>query len=97
MRILNRTAVLCLAFAALNIADIALTRILLERGYAELNPIFAPLLESWHGYALKSVVFVGVIGWIWHRQDPALDRVLWIGIGFYALVVGWNLLGVIYG
>ena len=76
---------------ALNVTDLVLTRLLLDRGGVELNPLADHLLASnsalWVKVALVAVLAVYVI-----RQAPRLIVLcfMWLVVGIYVLVVVVN-------
>lgn len=76
---------------ALNVADVVTTRLLLDRGGIELNPLSARLLETGVALLVK-VVILAIVGWIVHRRVPhlALVSFLWLVAGVYVAVVITN-------
>jgi hypothetical protein len=76
---------------ALNVTDLVLTRLLLDRGGVELNPLADRLLASnsalWVKVALVAALAVYVV-----RQEPRLTVLcfMWLVVGIYVLVVVIN-------
>jgi hypothetical protein len=76
---------------ALNVTDLVLTRLLLDRGGVELNPLADRLLASnsalWVKVALVAALAVYVV-----RQAPRLIVLcfMWLVVGIYVLVVVVN-------
>lgn len=86
---LRRAGLTALALLAiLNVADVAVTRLLLARGGIELNPVADRLLAS----NTTLVVKLGIVAALWlHfvRHGPRLlvICVMWLVTGIYVLVV----------
>lgn len=78
---------------ALNIADLVTTRLVLDRGGTESNPLMQGIIESaTHAWLVKGLCLVAVVALVLrsrlpHRVAITLGAVnLW-----YAVVVAWNL------
>lgn len=83
------TAIVVLA--ALNIADVVLTELLLARGAIELNPVAQPFLETHSMLALKLlVVAVLALDFVYRRPRVTSLCLLWLVTGFYLCVVIMN-------
>jgi hypothetical protein len=76
---------------ALNVTDLVLTRLLLDRGGVELNPLADRLLASNSAPWVK-VGFVVVLAVYVLRQAPRLIVLcfMWLVVGIYVLVVVIN-------
>jgi hypothetical protein len=76
----------------LNGVDLVLTRILLARGAAEANPVMAPLIDSWWGWAVKTLgVGLVALAVLVTGRDGKVERWLQVVVGVYTAVVAWNL------
>lgn len=76
---------------ALNVTDLVLTRLLLDRGGVELNPLADRLLAS-NSALLVKVALVAVLAVYVVRQAPRLIVLcfMWLVVGIYVLVVVIN-------
>ena len=74
--------------AALNVADVVLTRLLLRRDAVELNPVAGALLES-NSALLVKLIIVCVLAADFLLRRPRLPTLclLWLVTGFYVCVV----------
>lgn len=79
-------------FAALQVADVTLTTLILRRGGRELNPAMRWLMDKLGtvpGLALPKVVLIGVFCAV--MNYPGADTAIAIASVLYAGVVAWNL------
>ena len=77
----------------LNIADLITTRLVLDRGGTESNPLMQGVIDStMQASVVKFVCIIVVVALVLRTRFP--QRVAW-SLGavdlWYALVVGWNL------
>jgi hypothetical protein len=85
--------VLVAVLAVLNFADLVTTRMVLDRGGAEGNPVMRPFVEGvWAaaGIKLTCVALIAVLA----SRCVASARIRWglaLVDGWYAVVVVWNL------
>jgi hypothetical protein len=72
----------------LNVVDVVVTRMLLDRGGVELNPLADRLLASNTALVAKVGVVVALVIRLWHHP-PRLLLVcfMWLVVGVYLLVV----------
>ncbi|OEF97512.1 DUF5658 family protein [Desulfuribacillus alkaliarsenatis] len=78
----------------LSCLDYVITRISLPLGAMELNPLLAPIIESYIGGALKLLMPLFVLYYLWIRRNSNRYRVYLTAIilsAFYVLVVSWNI------
>lgn len=75
----------------LNVADVVITRMLLERGGIELNPLADRLLASNTALLAKVWLVIALMVRLWHHP-PRLVLVcfMWLVVGVYLLVVVVN-------
>lgn len=88
-------ATMGVALVALNIADVASTRLVLDAGGVEQNPVMRPLLGLAVGpWLVKSVVaaIVGALLWAAPADDRRSEAVVAAVIMFYVGVIIWNLI-----
>ena len=79
-------------FAALQVADVTLTTLILRRGGRELNPAMRWLMEKLGivpGLALPKVVLIGVFCAL--MNYPGAGTAIALASALYAGVVAWNL------
>jgi hypothetical protein len=77
---------------ALNGIDLVLTRLLIQQGATEANPLMRPLVETMWGWVLKTLVVGAIaIALLTVELDDRLWRELQIVVGIYAAVITWNL------
>lgn len=79
--------------AMLSIADIVITRTMLDRyGGQELNPLLAPYVDTW-GLFLVKTLGVAIVAYLAARyiKTKWIVNVLYAVVGFYILVVAWNI------
>jgi Domain of unknown function (DUF5658) len=85
--------VMAAALLSLNLLDVVTTKLILQAGGSEANPVMAPLVDHPYGaYALKLSMAVGV-GFLLlkaPRSSRLADRAVLAAIGIYMLVIGWN-------
>jgi hypothetical protein len=89
----RQTRLLVLLLGVLNIADLVTTRLVLDRGGSEGNPVMAPLVEGMWAAALLKLGCVALIAVLAQRCLGSV-RVRWgllIVCSWYAAVVSWNL------
>jgi hypothetical protein len=79
----------------LNIADLVTTRMFLDRGLEEGNPVSALLLSSGTMPFAKSAILIGLT-WSAVRSVPkvATTCAMWFVVGLYTTVIGVNLLAI---
>jgi hypothetical protein len=77
----------------LNIADLVTTRMFLDRGLEEGNPISAVLLSNGSMPFVKTLLLLG-IAWSAVRAAPRVSTTvaMWFVVGLYTTVIGVNLL-----
>jgi hypothetical protein len=87
-----RPAVLVGTLALLNLADLVTTRLVLDRGGDEGNPVMRPFVEGVWGAALLKCACVVTIAALVSRCAGSLRvRVgLCLVVAWYAAVVTWN-------
>jgi len=75
----------------LNVADVVITRLLLDRGGIELNPLADHLLASNTTLLTKVLLVAALVVRLWHHP-PRLVLVcfMWLTVGVYLLVVVVN-------
>lgn len=84
----------------LNAIDIVTTKLVLDRGGVEKNPVMKPLMEGLWGAVAIKVVVLGVIGVLITRCPPQSRRpdvALVLVTGWYLAVVSWNLAVLVKG
>jgi Domain of unknown function (DUF5658) len=79
----------------LNIADLVTTKMFLDRGLEEGNPVSALLLSSGTMPFAKSAILIGLT-WSAVRSVPkvATTCAMWFVVGLYTTVIGVNLLAI---
>jgi hypothetical protein len=89
----HRTLLLVAALAALNLADLVTTRLVLDRGGAEGNPIMRPFVDGVWGAATLKVGCIVLIAVLAKRclGSVRVRRGLVGVVAWYAIVVAWNL------
>ncbi|MCU0268603.1 MAG: DUF5658 family protein [Acidimicrobiales bacterium] len=91
-RLVSHRWTLLATLVVLNGVDLVLTRILLARGAAEANPVMAPLIDSWWGWAVKTLgVGLVALAVLVTGRDGKVERWLQVVVGVYTAVVAWNL------
>ena len=92
-----RVSLLC-SLLVLNIADVFSTTMVLQRGGRELNPVMAPIVDAWWAPLLVKLAVIALM-WCAAIRAPIRSHVastmLAIGVAFYAVIVTWNLIGLI--
>jgi hypothetical protein len=83
---------LLVALAALNLADLITTRLVLDRGGAEGNPLMRPLVEGlWPALSSKALCLVLIAALAVRCPRPRWTvRLLAPVTVWYGLVVAWN-------
>jgi hypothetical protein len=85
--------VMAAALLSLNLLDVVTTKLIIEAGGSEANPVMAPIVDHpYAAYALKlsMAVGVGVLLLKAPRSSRLADRAVLAAIGVYMLVIGWN-------
>lgn len=88
----GRLGVLYLVLVALNAADLVTTRLVLDRGGTEANPLLEPVVASMVGAVAVKALCLAVIGSLLARCRPSA-RVVTVLVAvnvWYAFVVLWN-------
>jgi Domain of unknown function (DUF5658) len=96
--VLARRWFLLSILGGLNLLDLISTRMVIEAGGQEANPIMAPIIH--HPVAPAAVKTVGfvIVALVLRACPPRsaiVDRSLAAVTGIYALVVGWNLVNLL--
>jgi hypothetical protein len=88
-----RPARLVAILAILNLADLVTTRLVLDRGGAEGNPVMRPFVnEVWDAALLKGSCVVLIAALVSRCSTSLRVRVgLALVVAWYAVVVTWNL------
>jgi hypothetical protein len=88
-----RTLVLVAALAVLNAADLVTTRLVLDRGGGEGNPVMRPFVEGVWGAAALKFGCLALIAVLARRclGSVRVRRGLVGVVAWYAVVVVWNL------
>lgn len=86
-------AALFVSLVALNVLDLVTTRMVLDRGGEEGNPVMAPVV---HNLAAASLVKGLCLALIWvlilrSRRSPRMLAVIGAVNVWYAIVIAWNL------
>jgi hypothetical protein len=84
--------VLVAVLSALNLADLVTTRLVLDRGGDEGNPVMRPFVEGMWGAALLKLTCLALIALL-ARRCLGSQRVRWglvLVVGWYIAVVAWN-------
>jgi hypothetical protein len=84
---------LFIGLVVLNLIDLATTRLVLDRGGKEGNPVMAPMIANVFGALALKAVCLGLIGTliIRSRRSPRMLAVLAAVDVWYVLVIAWNL------
>lgn len=93
-RLLARKWVLFGVLIALNVADIVLTQVGLDRGAVERNPLMVGAVQSWGGAVAAKAVCLGAAAVVLvsgPRRSRVLDLGLLACVCWYVGVVCWNL------
>jgi hypothetical protein len=87
------TVVLIALLAALNLADLLTTRLVLERGGAEGNPVMRPFVDGVWAAAAVKVICLALIAALASRCLGSVKarRGLMLVVAWYTIVVAWNL------
>jgi hypothetical protein len=87
------TLLLVAALAVLNGADLVTTRVVLDRGGDEGNPVMRPFVEGVWGAAALKFGCLALIALLARRclGSVRVRRGLVLVVGWYAAVVAWNL------
>lgn len=90
----NTPAMLVALLTLLNAADLISTRLVLERGGVEGNPLMRPFVEGMWGAALLKFACLAVIAALVRccPRSPQVLRGLTAVVAWYSVVVGWNVL-----
>jgi Domain of unknown function (DUF5658) len=96
--VLARRWFLLSILGALNLLDLVTTRLVIEAGGQEANPLMAPIIH--HPVAPAAVKTVGfvVVALVLRACPPRsaiVDRSLAAVTAIYSIVVGWNLLNLL--
>jgi hypothetical protein len=88
-----RPALLVAILAILNLGDLVTTRLVLDRGGAEGNPVMRPFVaEVWDAALLKCSCVVLIAALVSRCSTSLRVRVgLALVVAWYAVVVTWNL------
>lgn len=95
----DRLVAVCLAaIVVLNLADLALTRVLIDLGASEVNPIMAGLLAAGviPAVAVKVAVTIAVVAgvWVMRRYRRMLEFSL-VLLGFLVLLAAYQVGGLL--
>lgn len=85
--------VLCLVYV-LSCLDYVITRMALPLGALEINPILAPVIDSFTGASIKLLIPLGVLYYLWYRKQSNPRRVYRTAVFLavvYSLIVSWNI------
>lgn len=84
---------LYVGLVVLNLIDLVTTRLVLDRGGKEGNPVMAPIIHSAYGALVAKAACLGLIGAliVRSRRSPRMLVVLASVDVWYVLVVAWNL------
>jgi hypothetical protein len=87
--------VAALALIVLNIADLITTRMFLDRGLEEGNPVSALLLSNGSMPFVKSAILIGLT-WSAVRSVPrvATTCAMWFVVGLYTTVIAVNVIAI---
>lgn len=87
-----RVGALFAVLVALNAADLVTTRLVLDRGGAEANPLLEPVVANLLGAVAVKALCLAVIGALLARcRRTARVAVLLVAVdAWYAIVVLWN-------
>jgi hypothetical protein len=87
------TVVLVAVLAVLNLADLVTTRMVLDRGGAESNPVMRPFVDGMWGAVAIKVACLALIAVLATRclGSVKVRRGLMLVDGWYLFVVAWNL------
>jgi hypothetical protein len=90
----QQTLVLVAVLAALNLADLITTQLVLARGGSEGNPVMRPFVEGVWGAAAVKLTCLTVIALLARRCVGSVRvlRGLVAVVAWYGFVVAWNLL-----
>ncbi|KAA0234069.1 MAG: hypothetical protein JJLCMIEE_00946 [Acidimicrobiales bacterium] len=79
----------------LNYLDVMVTRLVLDAGGREVNPLMEPVMDGTLGPVLVKTAVVAVIALLLLACPPRsrlVDHGLAVVVGVYAVVVSWNAL-----
>ncbi len=96
--VLARRWFLLAILGALNLLDLVTTRLVLDAGGTEANPIMAPIIHHPFAPALVKTggfVLVAMVLKACPVRSRMVDRALVAVTGFYLAIVGWNLLNLL--
>jgi hypothetical protein len=95
---LARRWFLLLILGGLNILDLVSTKLVLEAGGAEANPIMAPIIHHPVAPAVVKAAGFALVAQVLQACPPrsvVVDRALAVVTGVYTAVVAWNLINLL--
>ncbi len=96
--VLARRWFLLIILGALNILDLVSTKLVLQAGGAEANPIMAPIIHHPFAPGLVKAAGFALVALVLQACPPRsaiVDRALVTVTGVYTAVVGWNLINLL--